>query len=66
MFNGAEVIHWVRARVTRFGKISPLWQKFSEILWMVYYVFGKLLHLLLHFYATEKIAIIVNGQRLKK
>ena len=32
---------------------------------MVYIVFGKLLYLLWHFYATEQIVIVANVQRLK-
>ena len=57
----------VKNSVTRFGEISPLWQYFQSlwaIFWMVYLVFGKLLYLLWHFYATGQIGIAVNGQRL--
>ena len=52
--------------VTKIGKISPLWQNLRSLrlFWMVYLVFGQLLYLLWHLYATELIVSVVNGQIL--
>ena len=48
------------------AKFCQFCQIFNSLgnFWMVYLVFGKLLYLLWHFYATGQIGIAVNGQRL--
>ena len=46
--------------VTRFGEKLSL----TEIFWMVYFEFDKLLCLLCYFYATGQIFIAVNDQRV--
>ena len=56
--------------MTRFGEISPLWQKLRNV-WQylkVYLVFGKVVKPLWdNFYSSGKnIFIVVNGQILKK
>ena len=53
--------------MTRFGEILPIWQNYKSlwtIFWMVYLVIGKHLYQTLAFYATGRIFIVVNGQRL--
>ena len=53
---------------------DQIWRNFATlakklslraIFWMAYFVFGKLLYQLCHFYAMWQIVIVVNGQRLK-
>ena len=47
---------WFRASVTRFGEISPLWQKFTGLWQKCSFLFGKMLSLLFS---------VPNGQILK-
>ena len=52
--------------MTRFGKISRIWQNFKclGIFWIAYLVIGNLLHQLWHFYAMGQIVKVVHGQRM--
>ena len=54
--------------MTRFGEISPLWQKFISVwqIFDIYYLFSKLLSLLWQIcYIIGLIFIAANGQILK-
>ena len=54
----------LRARVTRFGEISPLWQKFTSR-WQIF-LFGKMLSILEEMCEIiGLIFIVANGQILK-
>ena len=52
--------------VTRLGDFcqrGEILKVFGQLFGMAYFVFGKLLYPLWHFYATGQIFIVVNGQR---
>ena len=58
-FNGT----FVRHSVTRFGKISPLWQNFKSLGNFLNVLFS-IWHTFWHFYATGQIFVVVNDQIL--
>ena len=64
-----QPLNYVLINVTRFGKISPLWQKCRNIgnIFKVHLVLGKVVNPLWHnLYAHGQRFIVVNGQILKK